>query len=156
MKTLFRWSEAIEALDIHRTILKEGVTSESFIAINSAKKPMDEAFFNRRRRRPFNRMSANKDPYKLGHVLHFSIRTPDMFALKKQRGDGYYTDPQQIARNDEFYRRKNFNSHRESGHLTSEAPVSADISRLLQDNRVRKISEQIDARTKAGLAAPSC
>ncbi|WP_226553978.1 glycosyltransferase family 2 protein [Celeribacter naphthalenivorans] len=143
VKTLFRWSDAIEALDIHRPILAPDVTADTFRALNSAGTDMEPRFFDRAKRVPFNRINVEKQPYKLGRVLHFSIRTPDMFALKRQRGDGYYANPQEVQRDDDFYAAKNFNAREETGHHQHEAAVTQEMARLLQDPNTARAAESV-------------
>ena len=111
VKTLFRNDDRIEAFDIHRPILREGIGPGEFRWLGSDDNLVPDAFFGRGQRNPFNRLGGREHIYRLGQVLHFSIRTPDMFQRKKTRGDGYFTaeDPGQILRDDAFYAKKNLN-----------------------------------------------
>ena len=81
VKTLFRHGPEIERLDIHRPVLRQGVTREDFPVVTSAGNPADDRFYQPSSR-PFNRLVAEQRPYILGQVAHFSIRTPDMYARK--------------------------------------------------------------------------
>ncbi len=130
VKTLFRYGPLIERLDIHRPVLTAEATSETFPVITSSGLPTDPEFYNRRRRRPFNRLVAQKRPYILGQIVHFSIRTQDMFALKSMRGDGYYADPQTVARNEELYRKRNFNVATETGLADRKPETDQEMQRL--------------------------
>ena len=78
VKTLFRYGPEIARLDIHRPILAEGVTRTDFPVLTSSGNPADDRFYLPSSR-PFNRLVAERRPYILGQVAHFSIRTPDMY-----------------------------------------------------------------------------
>lgn len=130
VKTLFRYGPAIERLDIHRPVLAEGIGPGDYRVITGSKAPPDPAFFDRGRKNPFNRMPPGRGAYRLGQVAHFSIRTPDMFARKARRGDGYFADPDQVRRDAGFYDKKNFNQAEETGLLRHEAATSAEMRRL--------------------------
>ncbi|MEM9212361.1 MAG: glycosyltransferase family 2 protein [Pseudomonadota bacterium] len=131
VKTLFKYSNKIERLDIHRPVLRAGVTPSDFPAITSANQPANPAFYDRKRFRPYNRMGDVDRPYVLGQVAHFSIRTPDMFALKSQRGDGYYAqNNQKIIRDRRFYDRKNKNHIEERGLLVHEQDTVREMQRM--------------------------
>lgn len=124
VKTLFRYGPEIKQLDIHRPILAEGVTREVFPVLTSAGTPADARFYETRDR-PFNRLVAERRPYILGQVVHFSIRTPDMYAKKAVRGDGYYADPQAVPRTDALYEKRNFN-HVEDHGLAEHAKATGN------------------------------
>lgn len=130
VKTLFRYGPAIERLDIHRPVLKPGTTRDAFPAITSSRWPVDDKFYDTTRDRPFNRLVAQKRPYILGQIAHFSIRTPSLFARKAERGDGYYADPQAVARDDAVYRRRNFNTVQELGLAARKPATDRELERL--------------------------
>jgi capsular polysaccharide biosynthesis protein len=139
VKTLFRYGPAIERLDIHRPVLREGFGPEEFRVITSAREPAAPEFFDRRRKYPFNRMTNAPRPYRLAQVVHFSIRTPDMFALKARRGDGYFGQQSTVVvRDSELYRKRNANQTEETGLLRHEAATVAEMKRLLNHAEVRR------------------
>jgi hypothetical protein len=139
VKTLFRYSDKIERLDIHRPILKASVNSSNFrVKTSSGEAPADN-FFDRTRKNPFNRMPKGKGAYRLGQVVHFSVRTPDLFKKKIERGDGYLNKTEgDKLRDGEFYKRKNFNGVEERGLLIHEAATTAEMRRLLRNPEVKK------------------
>lgn len=138
-KTLFRYGPRIERLDIHRPVLAEGVGPAEFRVITSHRAPADPKFFDRSRRNPFNRVPDAKGAYRLAQVAHFSIRTPDMFALKARRGDGYFApEDNRVVRDDAFYRKKDFDAVEETGLLRHEAATVAGMKRLLAHPEVRR------------------
>lgn len=144
VKTLFRHGPAIERLDIHRPILKAGTTRDDFPALTSSGGPVDDKFYDTSRDRPFNRLVEQRRPYILGQIAHFSIRTPDMFARKSQRGDGYYANPQAVERNDEMYRRRNFNAVSEAALARHKPAVDAEMARLFAFPAVAEACLQIE------------
>jgi hypothetical protein len=143
-KTLFRNGPAIERLDIHRPILKAGTTRHDFPVLTSSGEPVDDKFYDTSRDRPFNRLVEQRRPYILGQIAHFSIRTPDMFARKSRRGDGYYADPQAVERNDEMYRRRNFNAVSEAALARHKPMVDAEMARLLAIPAVASACREIE------------
>jgi hypothetical protein len=142
VKTLFRYGPEIKRLDIHRPILADGITRQDFPVLTSAGTPADDRFYDPSHR-PFNRLVAEPRPYILGQVAHFSVRTPDMYARKALRGDGYYADPQAVPRTDDLYAKRNFN-HVQEGGLAEHAPATAqEMARLLDDPAVLKACRAI-------------
>lgn len=136
VKTLFRFGPEIARLDIHRPILATGVTRSTFPVVTSAGTPADPRFYDASTR-PFNRLVAERRPYILGQVAHFSIRTPDMYRQKAIRGDGYYADPQAVPRTDALYARRNFNDVSEPGLAQRAEETSDEMARLLELKEVK-------------------
>ena len=130
VKTLFRYGPEVQRLDIHRPILKPGVGEDDFPVITSAGTPVDPQFYDHRPR-PFNRLVDQRRPYILGQVAHFSVRTPDMYARKALRGDGYYADPGAVPRTDEVYRKRNFNDVSEPALAARAEETGKEMARLL-------------------------
>ena len=144
VKTLFRYGPEIERLDIHRPVLKAEITRDEFPAITSSGTPVADPFYDSTRDRPFNRLVDQRRPYILGQIAHFSIRTPEMFVRKAQRGDGYYADPQAVARDAEMYRRRNFNAVQEGGLALRKPETDREIIRLYTLPDVAAACDQID------------
>ena len=144
VKTLFRFGPAIEKLDIHRPVLKAGTTREEFPAITSSGGPAADLFYDTTRDRPFNRLVDQGRPYILAQIAHFSIRTPKMYARKAERGDGYYADPQAVARDADTYRRRNFNTVPEEGLVLRKAATDREILRLYTLPGVAAACEKIE------------
>lgn len=142
-KTLFRYGPMIERLDIHRPILTPGTDHARFPAITSARSRMPPEFYDTSRRTPYNRMTGEKGAYRLGQIAHFSVRTPDLFAEKARRGDGYYANPEDVVRDDRFYHAKNFNGVEERGLLKYQKEVDSGIAALLSSPGVREACERI-------------
>lgn len=135
VKTLFRYGPEIARLDIHRPVLAEGITPEAFPVITSAGNPVDARFYEPGTR-PFNRLVGERRPYILGQVAHFSIRTPDMYARKARRGDGYYADPQAVPRTDALYAKRNFNDVPETGLAARADETTKAMLHLLKNKAI--------------------
>lgn len=130
VKTLFRYGPAVERLDIHRPVLAPGTRRTDFPAMTSSGSPADDLFYDTSRDRPFNRLVNQRRPYILAQIAHFSIRTPTMFVRKAQRGDGYYADPNAVARDAQMYRRRNFNTVTEDGLAQRKPATDREMIRL--------------------------
>ncbi|WP_103258578.1 glycosyltransferase family 2 protein [Tabrizicola aquatica] len=132
VKTLFRFGDWIEAFDIHRPILRAGVGPDDFRWIGSDRQPVPAEFYHRDRRNPYNRLASVQNLYRLGQVLHFSIRTPDMFQRKRARGDGYFDAANQhaVVRDAQFYAKKNQNQAEERSAFPLIPDITAEMRRL--------------------------
>ncbi|MEL6587084.1 MAG: glycosyltransferase family 2 protein [Pseudomonadota bacterium] len=134
VKTLFRWSDDIALLDIHRPFLKRDVPVEDFVAITSTGDP---AKWRRRTKRnirvPFKSIRTPGDWWKLAQVNHYCVRTPDLFQQKVQRGRGYAPgDEDQAEYYRSYYKRLNFNEARDRRILRYEAATTAMMADLGQ------------------------
>ena len=145
VKTLFQYGPQIEKLDIHRPVLVQGTTQSEFPVVTSADVPADPSFWDYRRRRGFNRMTGAERPYVLGQVAHFCVRTPDAFALKSSRGDGYFSDPQAVARDANFYNKKNFNDVEELELSHHADATESEMKRLLRSEYVAHAENRVQA-----------
>ncbi len=131
VKTLFRFGPEIARLDIHRPRLAPGVGRREFPVLTSSGGPADDLFYDATRQRPFNRLVAQRRPYILAQVAHFSVRTPDMFLRKARRGDGYHTRPDAVVRDTALYAGRNFNQVAETGLANRARETDHEIARLL-------------------------
>ena len=131
VKTLFRYGPEIESLDIHRPRLAPGIGRREFPVLTSSGGPADDLFYDSSRQRPFNRLVAQKRPYILAQVAHFSIRTPDMFLRKARRGDGYHTRPDAVVRDAALYAGRNYNDVAEPALAARAAETDRELRRLL-------------------------
>lgn len=138
-KTLFRFSPLIAGLDIHRPALTGAAGPENFPVITSAGVTAAPEFFDRDRRNLFNRLTGVGKPYRLAQVAHYSIRSPDMYALKQTRGDGYFAKGSDtVVRDDAFYAKKNRNDQESTDHLVHYAATTDTMQHLLSDPAVLK------------------
>lgn len=145
VKTLFRFDERISTIDIHRPELRSNIGPEGFNWISSSGKKVDPAFFESRKHNLFNRITDGSRFYKMGQILHFSIRTLDMFEKRKTRGDGYFpAENNPIVRDHRFYQKKNHNEVTENSMLPLEKPTVNYMANLLQNKRIAEICDSID------------
>ena len=145
VKTLFRYDERISRLDIHRPRLADGVGSDDFDWISSSGEKVDPAFFETGRRNLFNRITDGSRFYRLGQIMHFCTRTPDMFEKMAKRGDGYFpSDNNPVVRDEQFYERKNLNEVTELSALSMERPTVEYMAKLLENNEIYDACNSID------------
>ena len=138
VKTLFRNTDSIAYFDIHRPVLKPETRAEDYRWISSTGRPVDPLFFDSTRKRPFNRITQSQGYYRLGMVLHFAVRTRDVYALRHSRGDGYYAEGKDpFPRDDELYRKRNKNHVAERAFQVLEAPTFAEMERLMSNPLIR-------------------
>ena len=130
VKTLFKWSERIAHLDIHRPYFDEHVRPRRYPAISSTGDPVDRAFYRSGADR-FNRVSTAGDWWKLAQVNHYLLRTPDMFNRKRERGRG---NRPHVSGNDRhtnrFYKRMNKNEVEDRRILRFEEATTQELNRL--------------------------
>jgi hypothetical protein len=89
-KTLFRFGPEIAGLHLHRPVLTPGVTRADYPMIGGNRRPIGDLFYDTARETPWNRIDDHDKVYRLGHVIHFVARTPDLYQEKKvARGRGY-------------------------------------------------------------------
>lgn len=145
VKTLFRFDERVARLDIHRPVLHPQETPQTYRWIGGSGAPVDPAFYSHDRRNPFNRLTDHGRIYLHGQVMHFSIRTPDMFARKTQRGDGYFAaDANPIVRDQQFYDKKNKNAVEERSALYLVPAITAEMERLCANDSIRRTAQEIE------------
>ena len=146
VKTLFRNTGAIERFDIHRPVLKPGTEPETYRWISSTGRPVDPLFFDTSRKRPFNRITLSQGYYRLGMVLHFAVRTRDVYALRADRGDGYYAEGKApFERDAELFRKRNKNHVEERSFHALEAPTFAEMERLMSNPSIRACASAVKA-----------
>lgn len=146
VKTLFRNTDAVERFDIHRPVLKAGTEPGDYRWITSTGRQADPLFFDNTRKRPFNRITQPQGYYRLGTVLHFAVRTQDVYALRRARGDGYFAEGKDpFARDEELYRKRNKNHVDDRAFHVMEAPTFAEIERLYSDPVIRDRANAVKA-----------
>lgn len=145
VKTLFLYNAYIAGLDIHRPRLVENATPENYPWISSSGKPVDPRFYDSGRGNLFNRITDDSRFYRFGQILHFCVRTPDMFAKKDRRGDGYFpVESNPVIRDQKFYKGKNFNQVAELSAMPLEAPIVRYMQGLLDNEDIRSACYNID------------
>lgn len=135
-KTLFRLTDEIEFLAIHRPVLRVGLPRHRPVFLRGDGQPLNEAFVHDRLPKglPSSRVPG-LPRYRLGQINHYAVRTPDLYALRVSRGDGSAArnDPDRIARRytARHYRRYDRNWLRDTSIQRHAAEVAAVIARLL-------------------------
>ncbi len=130
VKTLFKWSDRIAHLDIHRPYFDEHIRPRHYPAIGSTGDPVARAFYRSRGDR-FNRITTPGDWWKLAQINHYILRSPDVFERKRARGRGNRAHSEANTRHTEkFYRRMNKNETEDRRILRFEDATTDEIARL--------------------------
>ena len=144
-KTLFRVTDQIAGLSIHRPLVADTISHENYRYVNSTGHEIQDEFLSNNGA-PFNRIKhQGEQPWALAQIMHFNIRTREMFALKQQRGDGWYSrDENQVNRDIKFYRRRNRNEAQTTDHLVHEKQTVALMQEWLGNGAVAQICGRIN------------
>lgn len=135
-KTLFRLTDEIEFLAIHRPVLQLGVARDRPVWLRGDGRRLDATFVHDRLPKglPPSRVPGFPS-YRLGQINHYAVRTPDLYALRATRGDGSVArvDPDRIARRytARHYRRYDRNWFRDATIQRHAGAVAARVSHLL-------------------------
>lgn len=136
-KTLFRLTDDIEFLAIHRPVLRDGVPRDRPVWVRGDGRPLRAAFVHDRLPKglPASRLPG-LPTYRLGQINHYAVRTPDLYALRVGRGDGSVArnDPDRITRRytGRHYRRYDRNWFRDGTIQRHAADVAARMARMLE------------------------
>jgi len=137
-KTLFRWSDKIARMDIHRPIPTPGQTRASFRAFTSAGVRMPPRFLWSDGDK-FNCCLGGGDHFAVAQVNHYTIRAWDVFQEKKARGRGNRAHDRANERHTRrYYERQNFDEVDDRRILRHLSALDAEIGRLQ-----RALSEQL-------------
>ncbi|OUD08960.1 hypothetical protein BVC71_09605 [Marivivens niveibacter] len=147
-KTLFRVNKQISGLSIHRPLVADTMSHDTYQYINSSGHAAQDGFLSNDGP-PYNRIKGQGlDPWKLAQVIHFVIRTPEMFARKKTRGDGWFAAANNpVNRNQNFYNRRNMNDCRVTDHLIHEKETVALMQKWMADYAVARACADIKGFT---------
>jgi hypothetical protein len=130
-KTLFRYGPMVTGLHLHRPLLREGASYETFPLIGSDRLPMPDLVYDSRRPSPWNRIAGSQKVYRLGQVAHFFARTADLYVEKKvQRGRGFAEAGLGPNTRHSLETRYNPNETEERMLLVHEAATVAEMGRL--------------------------
>lgn len=144
-KTLFQWGPETIGLHLHRPVLRQGATRESFPAVGSNNAMMSDLFYNTDRNPPHARIENYNRVYRLGQVAHFIARTPDLYEAKKvKRGRGYRAAGLGPNNRHAIDKRLNRNEVEERCLLKHEPAVIAEMRRLFQLDGVASACDAIE------------
>ncbi|MFQ5622814.1 MAG: glycosyltransferase family 2 protein [Paracoccaceae bacterium] len=136
-KTLFRYSEDIEALHVHRPVFRAGTDPEAYRIVHGGNRRLPPEYLHRRFRdgSPFHRVQGVSGRYSLGQVNHYAVRTRDMFARKMQRGNGLVSSDSSTAfhlyhQSAAFFDRYNRNDVEEDSILALAGRLEPELRRL--------------------------
>ena len=143
-KTLFRFGPEIKGLQLHRPVFQPGVSASNYPIVGSNGQPIGERFYAMGRGVPWSRIDDFDRVYRLGQVMHFIDRTPDLYHEKKvARGRGYRESG--LGPNDRhsLKTRLNRNDVEDRAALVHEASTVAEMNRLLALGEVESICRTI-------------
>jgi len=129
-KTIFRFSNDIERIDVHRPVFSDGLDPSSYRYLHGGNERLPDEFIHARFKGGIPKHRVNeRNRYRLAQVNHYTVRTIDLYRLKRSRGNGYFTDKHSIVRHDDaFFTEYNRNEVEESSILRWEAPLTAEIA----------------------------
>lgn len=136
-KTLFRLTDDIEFLAIHRPVLRLDAARDHPVWLRGDGQRLDPTFVHDRLPKglPPSRLPGFPS-YQIAQINHYAVRTPDLYALRVSRGDGSVArdQPHRIKRryNSRHYRRYDRNLFRDRTIQRHAAATSARMSHLLE------------------------
>lgn len=156
VKTLFRYSDRIRKMHIHRPIWDNNPGAPPVVFLSGAGEPVaDDIIFGRGRNGdPIARVPIQgARSYRLGQVNHYLLRSRRCFALKKSRGRGAYgLENSRDRHNQKFFDRHNKNDLPETTILKYEPYLSDAIAEIMTDARIRACHEACVAATEKALS----
>ncbi len=138
-KTFFRMTPAVAGLaqmGIHRPLLVPDQLKHRDFLNAKGETLFRKGRFHRRwfRGEDFamnSRIGEEDMGWDLAQINHYSVRTPEYFALKRARGRGWKAEGGRNTRHtDEFYLRMNLNDEQDTSILRFEEAVTEGIARL--------------------------
>ena len=154
-KTMFRLSDEIEFLAIHRPVIHLGAARDRPVWVRGDGRRLDPVFVHDRLPKglPPSRLPGWPS-YGIGQINHYAVRTPDLYALRTRRGDGSVArdEPDRIGRryNARHFRMYDKNLFRDTSIQRHAEAVSDYVSRLLAKTDVA--AAQAACLAAAGLA----
>lgn len=157
VKTLFRYSDAIAQLHLHRPIWST-TSGEDTRLINGWGQVLDDEYLTKRFRdgSPKGGVIPPKGEAILGRVNHYSVRTQRVYELKKQRGRGFFdaAENRNKRHTDKFYERFNKNTCENSDILQYRDQTMDRMSALLTNADIRKAHAHTVAYTMQAIDQP--
>ncbi len=145
VKTLFRFDDRIRGLELHRPLLAETATPENYRFYHSGGGRVPDVFFDRvfRSGAPAHRLVGVAARYRLAQVNHYTVRSRDLFDLKKRRGNGYVARGTTAAfheqhQQDEYFERYNRNDTPDRAILSYAVQTFERTERLRTHARARE------------------
>ncbi|QPH55245.1 glycosyltransferase family 2 protein [Pontivivens ytuae] len=134
IKTLFVMSDDVVEMDPHRPILRPDAEGGYPLFIGGGGQQVDEVFWTYRyagEGGPVSRVPRVNGMYGLGQVNHYSVRTRDVYALRRTRGRGAVTPAAGVRHDDEHFERMDANQAQDGAILAYLDPLEAEIARLM-------------------------
>ena len=147
IKTLFRFTDGIVGLNAHRPIVTPEYR-DRHIWLTPRGRPTSRRFYQDYRK---NGMPNNKPSllpnYRLGQVNHYAVRTPDIYPLRRMRGDGISLSNDRIRHDMQHYRRYNRNRVRDRSILALAGRTHELMQHWLNDPEIAEAHNACIVRT---------
>ncbi|GGB88225.1 hypothetical protein GCM10011363_01020 [Marivita lacus] len=153
VKTLFRYSDAVEQLHLHRPIWIQGA-EDSVTMLDGCGAKLGHEYFTERFRdgSPKGGVAPRNGFSRFGRINHYCVRTRMLYALKQARGLGFFGgNGAHLARySDTFFDRFNQNVAQSHDILRYHDLLVDEHARILSVSNIKRAHE---ASVKATLAA---
>lgn len=129
-KTIFRFSKDIERIDIHRPVFRESMPPSTYRYVDGGNKPLPEEFVHAKYKGGIPRhVVKSKNRHGLAQINHYTVRTADIYGMKRLRGRGYGNNGlSSLRHNDKFFEYYNRNEVKDRSILRWEAPLAEEIA----------------------------
>lgn len=129
-KTIFRFSKQIERLHVHRPVFRQDMPASACRYVHGGNQRLPDDFIHAMFKGgvPKHRVYA-KNRFQLAQVNHYTVRTADLYCLKKLRGSGYTNKREMPTRYDDwFFQNFNRNDVEDRSILRWEEPLTEQIA----------------------------
>ncbi len=164
IKTLFKKSERVVGFaneGIHRPLLKPSSETESAKFLNAKGNPIDESdsvtkdWLEGKDSWENNSLNPGELAWHIAQINHYSVRTPEHFALKLSRGRGWRTNRKNNRHRQYFYRKNNLNDRLDTSILFHEKDVDIGIAEMLSNDTIREAYNIVLEKTKYAISENS-
>ncbi len=160
IKTLFRHGPEVLRLDIHRPYLVEG-NGLDFAQVRAGHgNPITQRWGPHHKwlggsPRSFPRMGGADQSWELAQINHYAVRNPTLWALKRLRGRGYWTeakDDTKLRHTLALYAKMNLNGAEDRSILFWQDATTGLMQHALSDPAIAKAQSQVGVQLQATLA----
>ena len=160
VKTLYRHTEKIERMDIHRPVFNDGLGADDISFVDSGNRPVPENFFGSffKDGSPRHRLDVAGRSYANAQINHYSIRGRRPFAAKIARGNGYIAldevgqseaaTVQTAHQSQEYYEKYNRNEREDRKILKHSVATYRQSENLLDDLRPNRPRPALSVHTE--------
>jgi hypothetical protein len=166
-KTLFRWGDGIEGFGVTgmnrpKVEAQSGLVPGDFMAPTGDDLIGDETVLGwlagLDQTMP-NRIRPNEFSWELAQINHYILRTPEYFALKRERGRGWISDQAGAANTrhtPDFYEKMNRNNRLDTSILRHEPAVDLELARLRAIPEISLAASEAERLVDLSLIRSAC